>query len=62
MSELPKILEKFIGIDGRIRNTTKVVLAPKKTFALIEEKDKASRNRNLIQKRSERFPEREASF
>ena len=45
-----------------MRNTTKVVLAPKKTFAMIEEKDKAPRNRNLIPKRSERFPEREASF
>ena len=27
---LRKILEKFLGIDGRIRNTTKVVLAPEK--------------------------------
>ena len=29
---LRKILEKFLGIDGRIRNTTKVVLAPEKDF------------------------------
>ena len=36
-----KILEKFLGIDGRIRNTIKLVLAPEKTFRLIDEKDKA---------------------
>ena len=49
--------EKFLGIDGRIRNTTKVVLAPKKTFGLIEKKkDKAPRNRNLISKKVGKFP------
>ena len=26
------MLEKFLGIDGRMRNTTKVVLAPEKDF------------------------------
>ena len=35
-----KILEKFLRIDGRIRNTTKVVLALKKTLGMIKEKDK----------------------
>jgi len=48
--ELRKIPEKIVGIDGRIRNTTKVVLAPEKTFALIEEKDKPLSNSNLIPK------------
>ena len=33
-----------------------MVLAPKKTFGLIEEKDKASRNRSLIPKKVEKFP------
>ena len=51
MSELRKIPKKIVGIDGRIRNTTKVVLAPEKTFGLIEEKDKAPRNGNLIPKK-----------
>ena len=37
-------------------NTTKVVLAPKKTFRLIEEKDKTSRNRNLILKKVGKIP------
>ena len=37
-------------------NTTKVVLAPKKTFRLIEEKDKAPRNRNLIPKKVGKIP------
>ena len=32
MSELRKIPKKIVGIDGRIRNTTKVVLAPGKDF------------------------------
>ena len=40
ISELRKILEKFLGIDGRMRNTTKVVLALKKTLGMIKEKDK----------------------
>ena len=48
---LQKILEKFLEIDGRMRNTTEVVLASKKTFGLIEKKDKAPRNRNLIPKK-----------
>ena len=33
-----------------------MVLAPKKTFRLIEEKDKAQRNRNLIPKKVEKIP------
>ena len=53
---LRKILEKFLRIDGRIRNTTKVVLAPENTFGLIEEKGKAPRNRNLIPKKVEKIP------
>ena len=55
ISELRKILEKFLGIDGRMRNTTKVVLALKRTFVLIEKKDKAPRNRNLIPKKIEKI-------
>ena len=51
-----KIPEKFVGIDERIRNITKVVLLPKKTFRLIKEKDKAPRNRNLITKKVGKFP------
>ena len=34
-----------------------MVLAPKKTFGLIEEKDKAPRNRNLILKKVGKIPE-----
>ena len=56
ISELRKILEKFLGIDGRMRNTTKVVLAPENTFGLIEEKGKAPRNRNLIPKKVGKIP------
>ena len=55
---LRKIPEKFVGIDGRIRNTTKVVLLPEKTFRLIKEKDKAPRNMNLIPKKVEKIPRR----
>ena len=33
-----------------------MVLAPEKTFRLIKEKDKASRNRNLIPKKVEKIP------
>ena len=33
-----------------------MVLAPKKTFGLIEEKDKALRNRNLIPKKIGKIP------
>ena len=54
--ELRKILEKFLEIDRRIRNTTKVVLAPKNTFGMIKEKDKALKNRNLIPKKIGKFP------
>ena len=35
-----------------------MVLAPGKTFRLIEEKGKASRNRNLIPKKVEKIPEK----
>ena len=56
ISELQKIPEKFVGIDGRIRNTTKVVLLPEKTFRLIKEKDKAPRNMNLIPKKVGKIP------
>ena len=45
-----------------IRNTTKVVLAPEKTFALIEEKDKSPRNRNLFLKKVGKILGKEASF
>ena len=41
-----------------MRNTTKVVLSPKKAFALIEEKDKALENRNLIPKKVGKIPEK----
>ena len=33
-----------------------MVLAPEKTFRLIEEKDKAPKNRNLIPKKVEKIP------
>ena len=35
-----KFYKKIVGIDGRIRNTTKVFYVPKTTFALIEKKTK----------------------
>ena len=38
ISELRKIPEKILGIDGRLRNTTKVVLAPRKEFCIDREK------------------------
>ena len=38
-----------------------MVLAPGKTFRLIEEKGKASRNRNLIPKKVEKIPEKRDS-
>ena len=41
-----------------MRNTTKVVLTPEKAFALIEEKDKAPRNRNLILKKVRKISEK----
>ena len=50
---LRKIIEKFLGIDGRMRNTTKVVLAPKKDFCI----DRGvPRNRNLILKKVGKIP------